>query len=122
MTQHVHRIVTDGKYGNLVARKVRQAPLQLDELRLAKGSPAGATVKHHQCWSPVSSLMQRYHRAVLVWQHHVREAFSYSRTNLAEVDAKIRHHSHTFSFSPVYRADCESIAADRSPIGYVGGA
>jgi hypothetical protein len=91
--------------------------LQLDELRFAKGSPTGTAVKHDYGASPASGLMQRYHCAVLVWQHHVRKVFPHSGANLAEVNAKIRDHGHMSSFSCT-RRDCESMVGDRSLIGY----
>src|SRR5262249_52217810 len=45
--QYVHSIVADGKRHDTMALKVRQTLLQLDELRLAEGSPSGTAMKDH---------------------------------------------------------------------------
>jgi hypothetical protein len=81
-----------------LAFEIRQAALQLNELRLAKGSPASTAVENHQSAPSASCLVETDRGAVLVREDHVREAFSYGRTDLAEVNAKIRDHGHTFSF------------------------
>jgi hypothetical protein len=79
--------------------EVRQRALQLDELRLAKGSPTGAAVEHHQGAPVTSSLVERYRFAVLVRERDVREVLPDGRTDVAEVDAKIRDRGHALSFS-----------------------
>ena len=76
--------------------EVGETALQLDELRLAKGSPAGTAMEDNQ-GAPVSSgLVQMDRMAMLVWQHNIRETRANSRTNVAEVDAEICHWSHIF--------------------------
>jgi hypothetical protein len=65
--QHLHGIVANGKNGNVLALKVRQGALQLDELCLAKGSPTSAAVENHQRATVTSRLMETHHIAVLVW-------------------------------------------------------
>ena len=74
--------------------EVGQTALQLDELRLAKGSPTGAAMEDYQSLPATSGLVKMHKIAVLVWQHHIREALANSRANVAEVDTEIRNCSH----------------------------
>ena len=76
--------------------EVRETALQLDELRLAKGSPAGTAMEDHQSTLARSGLVQMDRLAVLVWQHNVREARPNRRANVAEVNTEICHRSHIF--------------------------
>jgi hypothetical protein len=76
--------------------EVGETALQLDELRLAEGSPASAAVEDHQGAPASSGLMQMDRLAVLVGQHNIREARANSRANVAEVNTEIRHGRHSF--------------------------
>lgn len=80
----------------MVTLAVGETALQLDELRLAKGSPAGTTVEDHQSAPASSGLVQMDQTAVLVGQHNIRKARANSRANMAEVNTKIRRGSHIF--------------------------
>jgi len=98
-SQYVHGIVADGKGHDIMALKIRQTLLQLDELRFAEGSPPGTAVKHDQGTPTVADLVQIDVLAVLVWQDDVREALPNRRANLGEVDAKVDGDSHRGSSS-----------------------
>jgi hypothetical protein len=65
-TKHVHSIVADGEDRDVLAREVGEAVLQLDELRFAEGSPAGAAMEHHQGTATSSDLVQIDGLAMLV--------------------------------------------------------
>jgi hypothetical protein len=84
----------------MVTLEVGETALQLDELRLAKGSPAGTTVEDHQSAPASSGLMQLDQLAVLVGQHNIGEARANSRANVAEVNTEIRHCRHRFPSTP----------------------
>ncbi len=99
--QHVYGVVADGKGYDMMALKVRQTLLQLDELRFTEGSPSGAAVKDDQGTPTVADLVQIDALAVLVRQDDVREALPNRRANLGEVDAKVegsRHKSSSLSW------------------------
>src|SRR5215831_7498580 len=64
--QHVHGVVADGKWHDVVALKVCQALLQLHELRFAEGSPSGTAVKDDQGTPTVTGLVQVDALTVLV--------------------------------------------------------
>lgn len=95
--QHVHIIVTDGKRDNVVTLKVRQALLQLNELRFAVWSPPRTAVKDHQGTPTVPSLVQIDVPAMLVWQDDVWEALPNRRAHRGEVNTKIEGSSHKCS-------------------------
>src|SRR5215468_4607786 len=86
--QYIHGIVTDGKRHDMMALKIRQTLLQLDELRFAERSPPSTTVKDHQGTPTVAGLVQIDVLTVLVWQDDVREVLPNCWANLGEVDAK----------------------------------
>ena len=96
----------------MLAFEIRQAALQLHELRLAKGSPASAAVENHQGATSASRLVEIDRGPVLVREDHVREAFSYGRPDLAEINTKIRDHGHTFSLisKRELRVECAPLA------------
>ena len=96
-SQYVHGIVADGKGDDVVALKVRQALLQLDELRFAVGSPPGSAMKDHQGTPAVPSPVQIDVPAMLVRQDDVGEALPNRRADRGEVDAKIEGTSHKCS-------------------------
>ena len=102
--QHIHSIVADGKRDNAVTLEVRQALLQLDELRFAVGSPPGAAVEDHQGTPTVPNLVQIDVPAVLVRQDDVREALPNRRADCGEVDAKVEGGSHERSSFVVLKA------------------
>jgi hypothetical protein len=83
----------------MMALKIRQTLLQLDELRFAEGSPPGTAMKHDQSTPPVAGLVQIDTLAVLIWQDDVREALPNRRANLGEVDTKVHGRSHKCSSS-----------------------
>jgi hypothetical protein len=83
----------------MMALKIRQALLQLDELRFAEGSPPGTAVKDHQRTPTIASLMQIDALTVLVGQDDVREALPNRWANRGEVDAKVEWSSHKCSSS-----------------------
>jgi hypothetical protein len=66
-TKHVHSIVADGEDRDVLAREVGEAVLQLDELRLAERSPAGAAMEQHQGTATGAGLVQVDSLAMLVW-------------------------------------------------------
>jgi hypothetical protein len=80
-----------------VTLEVGETALQLDELRLAKGSPTGTAMEDHQSTPASSGLMEMDKMAVLVRQHNIREGRAHSRTNMAEVNTAMRHCRHRFS-------------------------
>jgi hypothetical protein len=55
------------EHRDLLTFEIRQAALQLDELRFAKWSPTGAPVKHDQGSTAASGLMDLDGIAMLVW-------------------------------------------------------
>ena len=85
----------------MMALKIRQTLLQLDELRFAERSPPSTTVKDHQGTPTVADLVQIDVLTVLVWQDDVREALPNGRANRGEVDTKVEGSSHKCSFSHV---------------------
>jgi len=64
--EHVHRIIAHGEESNILAREVGYAALQLDELRLAEGSPGRAAVEHHQGTPSATRLMEIHGMAMLI--------------------------------------------------------
>jgi hypothetical protein len=115
--QHIDGIVADGKNRDVLAREVGQAALQLDELRFAEGSPAGAAMEHHQGAATGAGLVQIDALAMLVRYNDVGEAFPNGRADLVEVDPKIRDSGHTFSFSLCVGW---SLNRDRWPVAFFG--
>jgi hypothetical protein len=83
-----------------VPLEVRQAFLQLDELRFAVGSPAGTAVKDHQGAATVPSLVEIDVSAVLVGQDDVGKALPDRRADRGEVDTELELSRHRCS-SPV---------------------
>jgi hypothetical protein len=92
-------IVADGEDGDVLPFEVRQAALQLDELRFTKRSPFGAAMKHDQCAAARPDLVQTHGCAKLIWKDNIREMSPNSRADLGEVDAKIRDSDHSFRSS-----------------------
>jgi hypothetical protein len=64
--EHVYGIIADGVDGDARVLKVGEAPLQLDELRLAERSPGGAAVEHHQGTPIATRLMEIHGIAMLI--------------------------------------------------------
>jgi hypothetical protein len=84
--QYVYRIIADGKKANSCAFEVRQTALQLNELRLAEGSPGGATMEDHQGTMLASESVQINEMAMLIREDDIRETISDCRANLAKID------------------------------------
>jgi hypothetical protein len=106
VTEHIDGIVTDGEDDNVLAFKVGQTALQLDELRLAEGSPGGAAMEDYQGPTAASGLVQAEGVTMLIWQHHVGKTRTHGRTDRAKVNTEIRDCSHGFlpySQSPEWR-------------------
>jgi len=64
--EHGDGIIADGEDGDVRPREVGQAALQLDELRLAEGSPGRAAVEHHQGTPSATRLMEIHGMAMLI--------------------------------------------------------
>jgi hypothetical protein len=60
--------------------------LQLDELRLAEGSPAGATVKEHDRAPPGTGLMEINDLAMLIRQRHIRELLTDGWSDVGKIN------------------------------------
>jgi len=86
----------------VLALEVRHAALQLDELRLAEGSPGGAAMEDDQGTSSPTHLVERHGLPRLVRQYHIGETFPDGGANGAEIDAKVCDCRHLFSFSWSY--------------------
>ena len=98
-TEHVYSIIADGEDGDVRAHEVGQAPLQLDELRLAEGSPTGAAVEHHQGPPGATHLMEIYGMAMLIRQEDVGEALPNRGADPAKINAEVRDGRHRHSLS-----------------------
>jgi hypothetical protein len=72
------------------AFEVRQTALQLNELRLAEGSPGGATMEDHQGAMLASGFVQINEMAMLIREDDIRETVSDCRANAAKID-RVRH-------------------------------
>jgi len=94
--QHLYAVIANGEDGDVLTLEIGEAALQLNELRLAKGSPSSAAIKDYE--GPVASagLVQTQCLPILVWQHHIRKTCSKGWTNGTKVNAEIRHCSHSF--------------------------
>jgi len=69
VTEHIDGIVTDGEDDDVLAFKVGQTALQLDELRLTEGSPCRAAMEDYQGPTAASGLVQTEGVTMLIWQH-----------------------------------------------------
>ena len=89
--QDLDRVIADREQRDAVLGERAGYPLQLDELRLAEGSPLRAAVKEHE--RPFSSArgVQVDGRARLVRQDDVGEAVPLSRPDRAPVAGLRRH-------------------------------
>jgi hypothetical protein len=98
-TQDLDGVITDGKDGDVMALEIRQATLQLDELRPAKRSPFGAAMKDHERATARPDLVQTHRLAMLIREDHVGEMRPHSGADAGEIDAKIRDRRHRCSSS-----------------------
>jgi len=97
--EHVHRVIADGEDGDVRPREVGQAPLQLDELRLAEGSPTGAAVEHHQGPPGATRLMEIHGLAMLIRQEDVGEALPNRGADPAKINTEVRDGRHRHALS-----------------------
>ena len=65
----------------MLTLEIGEAALQLNELRLAEGSPGGAAMKDQQGPAASAGLVQIERLPILVKQHHIRKARSNGWTN-----------------------------------------
>jgi hypothetical protein len=86
--QYGHRIVADCEDGNALSLEVRHALLQLHELRLTVGSPAGAAIEEDQGAPAGPDLVEIDGVAVLVGQYDVRESGADRGADPGEVDPR----------------------------------
>jgi len=56
-------------------------------------------MEDYQCPTTASGLVQTEGVTMLIWQHHVGKTRTHGRTDVAEVNTKIRNRRHTLSFS-----------------------
>jgi len=89
-----------------VALEVRQAFLQLDELRFAVGSPPGTAVEDHQGAPTVPNLVEIDVSAVLVRQDDVGKALPDRRADCSEVDTELELSRHRCASPVVTYALC----------------
>jgi hypothetical protein len=85
----------------MLAFEVRETALQLNELRLAEGSPCGATMEDHQGAMIASAFVQINEIAMLIREDDIRETVSDCRANPAKVDGARHARFSFFSWSDV---------------------
>jgi hypothetical protein len=86
--KHLDSVVADGEEGDPLALEVGEAALQLDELRLAVGSPGGAAVEDDERPPIGAGSVQIDGAAVLIGQHDIGESIADGRTDAAEIDRR----------------------------------
>ena len=83
--EYLDRVVADSEERDAVGLQVGKYLLQLNQLRLAEGSPLGASVEDHEGLAARTGRMQVYRASALVGQPDVRKTLTLPRTDLVEV-------------------------------------
>ena len=90
-----HWVIANSKERDSAAFEIRQRALQLDELRLAEGSPTGTAVKEHNGAPPGAGLMEINGVTVLVRQRYIRELLADGWSDVGKIYSG-RHSSFPF--------------------------
>jgi len=83
--EYLNGVVADGEEGDAFGLEIRPYLLQLDQLRLAEGSPLGTAVENHQGLPIRTRSVEVDAGSVLIPQADVRKALALARTDLFEV-------------------------------------